>query len=79
MKKFLSLVVLMGLAGAVMAQSNDEKGNGRILGTVMDAETNQPVEYANVALLDPATEKPIDGAVCDDQGKFIVSKVAPGN
>ncbi|HEX6226422.1 MAG TPA: TonB-dependent receptor [Chryseolinea sp.] len=79
MKKFLSLVVLMGLAGAVMAQSNDEKGNGRILGTVMDAETNQPVEYANVALLDPATEKPIDGAVCDDQGKFVVSKVAPGN
>src|SRR5688572_24721314 len=79
MKKFLSLVVLMGLGAAAFAQSGDDsKGNGKILGTVMDTETNQPVEFANVALLDPATEKPIDGAVCDDKGKFVIPKVAPG-
>src|SRR5688572_1196640 len=79
MKKFLSLVVLMSFAAAAFSQSaDDNKGNGKILGTVMDTETNLPVEYANVALLDPATEKPIDGAVCDDKGKFVIPKVAPG-
>lgn len=57
-----------------MAQS----GHGKIVGTVMDAETDQPVEFANVALVDPATQKPIDGAVCDDKGKFVIQKVAAG-
>ncbi|HZI23586.1 MAG TPA: carboxypeptidase-like regulatory domain-containing protein [Chryseolinea sp.] len=79
MKKILSLVVLFGIGVAAWAQSaEDNKGNGKIQGTVMDTETNQPVEFANVALLDPATEKPIDGAVCDDKGKFVIPKVAPG-
>ena len=65
MKKILSLVVLLSIGVAAWAQSaEDNKGNGKIQGTVMDTETNQPVEFANVALLDPATEKPIDGAVC---------------
>ncbi|MBA4056887.1 MAG: TonB-dependent receptor, partial [Marivirga sp.] len=34
--------------------------------------------FANVALLDPTTGKPVDGSVCDDKGKFIISKVAEG-
>ncbi|HET6541774.1 MAG TPA: TonB-dependent receptor, partial [Chryseolinea sp.] len=78
MKKILSLVVLFITGAAAWAQSDDHKGNGKIQGTVMDTETNLPVEFANVALLDPTTEKPIDGAVADDKGKFIIPKVAPG-
>ena len=79
MKKILSLAVLLITAAAAWAQSaDDNKGNGKIQGTVMDTETNLPVEFANVALLDPTTEKPIDGAVADDKGKFIIPKVAPG-
>ena len=79
MKKILSLVVLFSIGVAAWAQSaDDHKGNGKIQGTVMDTETNLPVEFANVALLDPTTEKPIDGAVADDKGKFIIPKVAPG-
>jgi hypothetical protein len=75
MKKILSLLVLMSAGLGVFAQ---EKGNAKIYGSVIDAETNQPVEYANVALLDPATQKPLDGAVCDDKGKFEIPKVATG-
>ncbi|MEJ0032933.1 MAG: carboxypeptidase-like regulatory domain-containing protein [Bacteroidota bacterium] len=44
----------------------------------MDSGTNLPVEFATVQLNDPATGKPVDGALCDDQGKFTVSKVANG-
>lgn len=70
--------MLLILASSGMAQGDDAKGHGKIIGAVIDAETNQPVEYANVALLDPATQKPVDGAVCDDKGKFVIAKVAVG-
>src|SRR5688572_5849130 len=75
MKKILSLLFLLTTALGAFAQ---EKGNARIYGSVVDAETNQPVEYANVALVDPNTQKPIDGAVCDDKGKFEILKVGTG-
>jgi outer membrane receptor protein involved in Fe transport len=53
--------------------------NGKISGMVVDAVNNQAVEYATVALVNPATDKPVDGTVCDDKGKFILNKVADGN
>lgn len=80
MKKLLVLLLFVGVVSGIMAQSNEDnpKGNGKIIGSVLDAETNQPVEFANVALLDPTTQKPINGAVCDDKGKFVITKVPPG-
>src|SRR5688572_23627095 len=75
MKTILSLLVLMAIGSGSVAQ---EKGNGKIVGSVIDTETNQPVEYANVALLDLTTQKPIDGAVCDDNGKFVIQKISAG-
>jgi outer membrane receptor protein involved in Fe transport len=75
MKKILSLAVLLIVGLHVFAQ---QKGNGKIHGSVIDAESNQPVEFANVALLDPATQKPVDGAVADEKGKFVINKVAAG-
>jgi outer membrane receptor protein involved in Fe transport len=76
MKRILPLLLVLCVSSSLMAQ--EEKGNGKILGSVVDAETNQPVEYANVALLDPTTQKPVDGAVCDDKGKFVIPKVPAG-
>lgn len=55
-----------------------EKGNGRISGTVIDSSTNEPVEFATVAIVDPATNKPVDGTVADEKGKFVVNKIADG-
>jgi outer membrane receptor protein involved in Fe transport len=54
------------------------KGNGKISGTVLDANSGDPVEFATVAIIDPSTNKPIDGTVCDDKGKFDVPKLANG-
>ena len=54
------------------------KGHAKIFGSVIDAESNQPVEFANVALIDPQTSKPVDGSVADDKGKFDIVKVAEG-
>lgn len=91
MRKLVSLLVLTacsaiafaqspaGPAARTDAQTAQQKGNVRISGTVTDSTTQKPVEFAMVALTDVATNKPIDGAVCDDKGKFTINKVAPGN
>jgi outer membrane receptor protein involved in Fe transport len=52
--------------------------NTRITGTVMDSTTNKPVEFATVALVDPATGNAIDGTICDESGKFSLNKVNEG-
>ncbi len=54
------------------------KGNGRISGTVLDADTKQPIEFATVALINLSTGKPVDGAMVDDKGRFTINKVAAG-
>ena len=55
MKRILSLLVLMSIGYVVLGQAPEAaKGNAKIQGAVIDSETNLPVEFANVSLLDPA-------------------------
>jgi outer membrane receptor protein involved in Fe transport len=54
------------------------KGNGKISGIILDSANREPVPFATVALLNPQTQKPIDGAVCDEKGKFLLKNVAAG-
>ncbi|MFD2784395.1 outer membrane beta-barrel family protein [Hymenobacter rubripertinctus] len=61
-------------AGAAPAQA----GTGRITGTILNETTRQPVPYATVVLLNPATGKPVDGTSADDNGKFTIPRVAAG-
>lgn len=70
---FFAILVTTSLATA------QEKGNGKLSGTILDSSTNQPVEFATVALIDPATNKPVDGTVADEKGKFSISGIALGN
>jgi len=77
MKKASIIFLFLSISLFTTAQEI-QKGNGKISGAVIDAETNQPVEFANVALIDPKTGKPVDGGVCDDKGKFTINKVAEG-
>ncbi len=79
MKKLTILALLVCFALTTFAQQTVQKGKGKIIGTVTDAENGNPVEFANVALIDRTTGKPLDGAVCDDKGKFTLSKVVDGN
>ena len=84
MKQLLSVLVgLLFIQGAVAQnpetqQVTGQKGNARITGKVIDVDSNQPVEFATVALIDPATGKPVNGTVCDDKGEFTITKVAEG-
>jgi outer membrane receptor protein involved in Fe transport len=74
------LLVFLALAfGQIGYGQTAPKGSGKISGVIMDSTANVPVEFANVALLDPASKKPVDGTVCDDKGKFVITKVAKGD
>ncbi|WP_375433595.1 TonB-dependent receptor domain-containing protein [uncultured Hymenobacter sp.] len=67
-----------GQRPALAGSAQPQQGSGRVTGTITDAATKQPVPYATVVLLNPATGKPVDGGAADESGKFTVSKVAAG-
>ncbi|HMJ71457.1 MAG TPA: TonB-dependent receptor [Cyclobacteriaceae bacterium] len=78
-RSFTSLVTLSLTILSITAWAQEPaKGNGKISGTVIDATSGEPVEFATVAITDPATGKPLDGTVCDGKGKFDIPKVANG-
>jgi outer membrane receptor protein involved in Fe transport len=74
MKKLITLVALF----TITLTYSFAQGNGKISGIIVDNGSNQPVEFATVALLD-ASGKTIDGTIADGKGKFTIIKVADGN
>jgi outer membrane receptor protein involved in Fe transport len=76
MKKLISLIALLGVTSILFAQESP-KGNGKISGIVIDAKTNQPVEFATIALTD-LKGKTLDGTIADAKGKFVIPKIAEG-
>jgi outer membrane receptor for ferrienterochelin and colicin len=94
MKKLLSFLALAMLCSTLAAQPAAlgtggsspssvtgvaAKGNTKISGQVLDSLSNKPVEFANVALIDINTGKPVNGTICDADGKFTITKVAEGS
>lgn len=61
-----------------LQKETGEQGYGKIHGIVKDSSSQAPVEFALISLIDITTNKPVDGAMCDDQGKFTLTKVKPG-
>lgn len=80
MKKILfALFTLISIAALAQQSSSEQpRGNGRITGIVMDSLDNVPVQFATVALNNLITNKPIDGTVADEKGKFTLVKVPNG-
>jgi outer membrane receptor protein involved in Fe transport len=56
-----------------------QQGDGKISGTVLDKDSQEAVPYATVALILPGMEKPIDGTVADDRGRFQLKNIAAGS
>ncbi len=86
MKKILLFVAYTAGSTLLVAQNpsgtagtTPHKGNGHIFGIAKDSITQLPIEFANVALIDLNSNKPVDGTVCDEKGKFSLNKVAMGN
>lgn len=56
-----------------MSYGQGSKEGYKITGTVLDAETNEPLEYASVSLLQAADSALVGGGVTDAKGKFEVN------
>jgi outer membrane receptor protein involved in Fe transport len=84
MRYLLTLLILFFFSTAGWAQQPARPAapaataTGRIAGTVVDGSTQKPVSYASVGLLDPATNKPVNGGVCGDDGQFVLAGVPTG-
>lgn len=57
---------------------NANRGSAKVSGIILDSASRQPVEFASVALINTATNKPIDGASADDKGRFTINRVPIG-
>lgn len=77
-KSFLTITLALITLAALAQAPQAPKGNGKISGTVINGATSQPVEFATISLND-ATDKPVNGTVADEKGKFTINKIADGN
>lgn len=59
----------------LMSQS---RSPGIVTGRILDAQTKQPVEYANILLLDASTGNVVNGIVSDSNGFFRLDNVPFG-
>jgi outer membrane receptor protein involved in Fe transport len=66
------------LLNSIFLFAQGREGSGKISGIVKDQESGDPIEYATVAMNDPETGSPIDGTVCDEKGRFTLSRIADG-
>lgn len=68
----------IALAMAVMIVGNAYAA-GDIVGSVVSKNTSEPIDYANVVLVNPETGTPLAiGAMTDEGGKFIIKNAPSG-
>lgn len=74
-----SAVSVQPQPGATPSESEPlPQGNAKVSGILVDSASNKPVEFATIAVLSIATNKPINGTTADANGKFTINKLAPG-
>lgn len=77
-KFWLAGVLMLWSTLNASAQFEPGEGYGKISGTVVDATSKEPVEYATIAVVDPKSGKPVSGGVCDGKGKFSINHIPFG-
>jgi len=79
MKYFLILFLLLGSVLCLNAQPRSEAPKGQITGTVIDAATKLPVDYATISIFRDSSKTPFNGVVTDPKGNFMISNLRPGD
>ncbi|MBI1769334.1 MAG: TonB-dependent receptor [Bacteroidetes bacterium] len=77
--KLLAVVFFALVSASALAQPLAPADHGKISGVVLDSINSAAVEFANVALLDATSKKPVNGNICDDKGKFEITKIPVGS
>ncbi|NER13848.1 TonB-dependent receptor [Leptobacterium flavescens] len=78
MKKILMLIVaVLAASNLSLAQQRQGFKKVKISGTVLDKDTNQPLEYATVSLQHTQRANLLTGGITDEQGAFEI-EIFPG-
>lgn len=73
MKKFICTVTALSLAAVCFAK-------GTVTGSVKNKATGEPIDFANIQLLDSKTGKALPiGTNADENGQFTITNVPDGN
>ena len=80
MKKKYLLLILFSIA---LAQHGYGWGSGPpkigvIEGNILDASTENPIEYASVSIYQSESEKLVQGGISDSDGYFNINEIPPG-
>lgn len=79
-RKGVVLLILLVLSSAVYGRQLTAAGSGgSITGSVLDRQTNNPVEFANVILFSRKDSTEVTGTVTDGAGKFALAGVGAGS
>lgn len=82
MKKIVLSVVFVFFAESylLLAQQPDNgQSPFKVSGTVLDGQTEEPMEYATVTLLTKPDSNLLSGIITDNKGKFTLGAKKPGN
>ncbi len=73
MKKKLCVLLVL-ITSSLFAQQRGEFSNTpiRLTGTVLDQDTNDPLEYATISFYSPKLKKVVTGGITNAQGKFDI-------
>ncbi|MEL6122170.1 MAG: TonB-dependent receptor, partial [Bacteroidota bacterium] len=82
MRQLLLLIILYFFVGNAHAQFGNFGGGpkikGKISGTLIDSLTNEPISFASLSLRKTGKTKILNGALSEDDGKFVFTDVTPG-
>ena len=73
---FLPLIFCI-LSLSVLAQQSANTGF-KIKGKLIDSVSRQPINYATISIFPIGSNKPVNGAVSDNKGNFVIDNVAAG-
>lgn len=68
------LPVLLAISGLTAFS----QPKGKISGSVVNAATKEPIDYASISLIDQSTSKVVNGAITSTKGSFSLTGVAAG-
>ena len=59
-------------------QKKEETFKGSVKGKIIDVNTNQPLSYANVSIVNFRTNKSVEGTITSENGKFTFEEIETG-
>ena len=79
MKKiFLVLTFLSVVIVTAFAQKPTRGKDFKIKGRVFDSLSGKPLEYATISIYGKGEKRPVNGAITDDKGNFLVNNLKAG-